>query len=167
MEAPLKILDTKSLTLVGTALICIEGKHGPRFGTPGGNLRLAVKQKVENLKEKKQIRAEISLVTTGIPKDEPTDNYAFQTLVIAQAAWEVEQGHETLEFDGDAVKQYLSQPAFLIAATETMQLGEKLGIPNIRLPFDIKELGKPTKMSAGKQKAPVPKKATKRSASKA
>ena len=120
---------------------------------------------VEKVELAAVVRVEIDVL--AVPKDSKNSkDYAFKLGITVEGIYEGELPIGP-SFDSEDFRLSLSQPLYAIGVIELRDLAQKLGFPNIQLPWDATVLSRKTKQKKpAVRKAAKPKKAPKLAAKK-
>ena len=135
-----------NFSLKETRFSRIRGELGNGASLSGtGHLTAEISAGLQETEEPNQSVAQVSIKISGVPQDAKSeDQFAFQVEVIGNGLYEWPSGKRPADLKDMELTRLLCQPIYTLAVSETIQLAQRLGFNNVKLPWDM-----PTKSGDG------------------
>ncbi len=133
MEAAMKY------SLKETRFSRVHGELGNGASISGkGRLKAEISAGLQETEDSNQSVAQVSIKISGLPQDAKSDDqFAFQVEVIGNGLYEWPSGKRPANLKNIELTRLLCQPIYTLAVSETIQLAQRLGFNNVKLPWDM------------------------------
>ncbi|MDP1984936.1 MAG: hypothetical protein Q8K23_20495 [Sulfuritalea sp.] len=109
-----------------------------------GQLKAEISAGLQEPEDPNQSVAQVAIKISGLPQDAKNeDQFAFQVEVVGNGLYEWPSGKRPADLKDMELTRLLCQPIYTLAVSETIQLAQRLGFNNVKLPWDM-----PTKSDA-------------------
>lgn len=133
------MVSTVGIKLVDTRFTHLSAEVGNIVDAKGGNLEVNIKTNIKVGADKSNIIGEVDICVTGRPKESKTEKeFSFKVIVKVAGKYKIDAGSEAFDTKKISNRQALVHPMVVLGVSEVRALGQKLGFPNINLPWDIK-----------------------------
>lgn len=126
-----------------------------------GQIKAEISAGMQETSNPNQSVAQVTIKITAIPQgSDDASQFAFQIEVVGNGLYEWPNGEMPTNLKDLGLNRLLCQPIYTLAVSEAVQLAQRMGFNNVRLPWDIptestqaiptkkarapKELAKPT-----------------------
>lgn len=124
-----------------------------------GQIKAEISAGMQETGNENQSVAQVTIKVTAIPQGtDDASQFAFQIEVVGNGLYEWPSGKIPNNLKDLGLNRLLCQPIYTLAVSEAVQLAQRMGFNNVRLPWDI-----PTESTDASpaKKARAPRKATK------
>lgn len=128
-----------NFSLKETRFSRVRGELGNGASISGkGQLKAEISAGLQETEDPNQSVAQVSIKISGFPQDvKNEDQFAFQVEVIGNGLYEWPSGKRPADLKDIELTRLLCQPIYTLAVSETIQLAQRLGFNNVKLPWDM------------------------------
>lgn len=128
-----------NFSLKETRFSRVHGELGSGASISGkGQLKAEISAGLQETEDSNQAVAQVSIKISGLPQDAKSDDqFAFQVEVIGNGLYEWPSGKRPTKLKDIELTRLLCQPIYTLAVSETIQLAQRLGFNNVKLPWDM------------------------------
>lgn len=147
-------------SLKDTRFVRLRAEIGSGAALSGtGQIKAEISAGMQETSNDNQSVAQVTVKITAIPQGtDDANQFAFQVEVVGNGLYEWPSGEMPANLKDLNLNRLLCQPIYTLAVSEAVQLAQRMGFNNVRLPWDIPN---ESAEAIPAQKVRAPKKATK------